>query len=104
LAPRDVTEARRTPLPRGHLSTGAFGYQLHRKLAAMGVTNDVVQPQRRGERGKGVKNDRLDALAVQPSPKVGRALFCRIHGFDGFEWKVLVSGGAPRVVGKETGP
>jgi len=43
---------------------GAFGYHLHRKLTAMGVTNYVVQPQDWDERGKGVKNDRLDALAL----------------------------------------
>jgi len=43
---------------------GAFGYHLHRKLTAMGVTNYVVQPQAWDERGKGVKNDRLDALAL----------------------------------------
>jgi transposase len=43
---------------------GAFGYHLHRKLAAMGVTNYVVQPQDWDERGKGVKNDRLDAMAL----------------------------------------
>lgn len=43
---------------------GAFGYHLHRKLTAMGVINYVVQPQDWDERGKGVKNDRLDALAL----------------------------------------
>jgi transposase len=43
---------------------GAFGYHLHRKLTSMGVTNYVVQPQDWDERGKGVKNDRLDALAL----------------------------------------
>ena len=43
---------------------GAFGYHLHRHLEAMGVTNYVVQPQDWDERGKGVKNDRLDALAL----------------------------------------
>ncbi len=43
---------------------GAFGYHLHRKLTAMGVTNYLVQPQDWDERGKGVKNDRLDALAL----------------------------------------
>jgi len=36
---------------------GAFGYHLHRKLTAMGVTNYVVQPQDWDQRGKGVKND-----------------------------------------------
>ena len=34
---------------------GAFGYHLHRKLGAMGVSNLVVQPQDWDERGKGVK-------------------------------------------------
>ena len=43
---------------------GAFGYHLHRRLTAKGVTNYVVQPQDWDERGKGVKNDRLDALAL----------------------------------------
>ena len=53
--------ARRSPhLLRG----GAFGYHLHRKLVAMGVSNLVVQPQDWDERGKGVKTDRIDALAL----------------------------------------
>ena len=43
---------------------GAFGYHLHRRLTEMGVTNYVVQPQDWDEQGKGVKNDRLDALAL----------------------------------------
>jgi transposase len=43
---------------------GAFGYHLHRKLVAMGVSNLVVQPQDWDERGKGVKTDRIDALAL----------------------------------------
>lgn len=43
---------------------GAFGYHLHRKLVAMGVRNLVVQPQDWDERGKGVKTDRIDALAL----------------------------------------
>jgi transposase len=43
---------------------GAFGYYLHRKLEAMGVSNLVVQPQDWDERGKGVKTDRIDALAL----------------------------------------
>ena len=43
---------------------GAFGYYLHRKLVAMGVHNLVVQPQDWDERGKGVKTDRIDALAL----------------------------------------
>ena len=43
---------------------GAFGFYLHRKLVAMGVHNLVVQPQDWDERGKGVKTDRIDALAL----------------------------------------
>jgi transposase len=43
---------------------GAIGYHLHRKLEAMGVSNLVVQPQDWDERGKGVKTDRIDALAL----------------------------------------
>ena len=43
---------------------GAFGYHLHRQLEVMGVSNYVVQPQNWDERGKGVKNDRIDALAL----------------------------------------
>jgi transposase len=45
---------------------GAFGYYLHRKLEALGVHNLVVQPQDWDERGKGVKTDRIDALAQCP--------------------------------------
>ena len=40
---------------------GAFGYHLHHQLTTLGVTNYVVQPQDWDERGKGVKNDRIDA-------------------------------------------
>ncbi len=43
---------------------GPFGYHLHRQLTAMGVTNYVVQPQVWDERHKGVKTDKLDALAL----------------------------------------
>lgn len=43
---------------------GAFGFHLHRKLTEMGVTNYVVQPQDWDDRGKGVKTDRIDALAL----------------------------------------
>ena len=43
---------------------GAFGYHLHRRLTDMNVTNYVVQPQDWDERGKGVKTDRIDALAL----------------------------------------
>jgi len=42
---------------------GAFGYYLHRKLEALGVSNLVVQAQDWDERGKGVKTDRIGALA-----------------------------------------
>lgn len=34
---------------------GAFGYQLHHQLAALGMTNYVVQPQDWDERGKSGK-------------------------------------------------
>ena len=44
---------------------GAFGYYLHRKLEALGVSNLVVQAQDWDERGKGVKTDRIDALALR---------------------------------------
>ncbi len=43
---------------------GALGYQLHRRLTEMGVIDYVVPPQDWDERGKGVKDDRLDALAL----------------------------------------
>ena len=43
---------------------GAFGYHLHHRLTALGVNNYVVQPQDWDERGKGVKNDRIDAQAL----------------------------------------
>ena len=43
---------------------GPFGYGLHRKLAAMGIENVVVCPQDWDERGKRVKTDRIDALAL----------------------------------------
>ena len=43
---------------------GGFGYHLHRKLTSLGATNVVVQPQDWDERGKRVKTDRLDALAL----------------------------------------
>ena len=52
---------------------GAFGFHLHRRLEELGIKNYVVQPQDWDERGKGVKNDRLDA-AVRPHGIVaGRA-------------------------------
>jgi transposase len=43
---------------------GAFGCHLHRRLTKMGVTNYVVKPHDWDEHGKGVKNDRLDTLAL----------------------------------------
>ena len=43
---------------------GASGFHLHRRLEELGIKNYVVQPQDWDERGKGVKNDRLDAAAL----------------------------------------
>ncbi|EEF61744.1 IS110 family transposase [Pedosphaera parvula] len=43
---------------------GPFGYGLHRKLAELGITNYVICPQNWDERGKGVKTDKTDALAL----------------------------------------
>ena len=43
---------------------GAFGFHLHRRFEELGIQNDVVQPQDWDERGKGMKNDRLDAAAL----------------------------------------
>jgi transposase len=43
---------------------GAFGFHLHRRFEELGIKNYVVQPQDWDERGKGVKNDRLDAAAL----------------------------------------
>jgi transposase len=40
---------------------GPFGYSLHRKLWAMGVTNYVVRPRDWDEYGKKVKTDKRDA-------------------------------------------
>jgi len=40
---------------------GPFGYGLHRKLAALGVTNHVVRPRDWDEYGKKVKTDKRDA-------------------------------------------
>ena len=49
---------------------GAFGFHLHRRFEELGIQNYVVQPQDWDERGKGVKNNRLDAVALcQPSRK-----------------------------------
>ncbi|MBL9153503.1 MAG: hypothetical protein JNK37_13500 [Verrucomicrobiales bacterium] len=43
---------------------GDLGYQPHRKIAAMFAPNCIVQPQDWDERGEGVKNDQLDAMAL----------------------------------------
>jgi transposase len=43
---------------------GAFGFHQHRRFDELGTKNYVVQPQDWDERGKGVKNDRLDAAAL----------------------------------------
>jgi transposase len=40
---------------------GPFGYSLHRKLVALGVTNYVVRPRDWDEYGKKVKTDKRDA-------------------------------------------
>lgn len=40
---------------------GPFGYSLHRKLAALGITNYVVRPRDWDEYGKQVKTDKRDA-------------------------------------------
>ena len=40
---------------------GPFGYRLHRKLAALGITNYVVRPRDWDEYGKQVKTDKRDA-------------------------------------------
>jgi hypothetical protein len=50
------------------------------------------------------KVERIDALALRPSPKGGPAFFHRTHGSGGFEWKLLVPGEAARVAGRETSP
>lgn len=51
---------------RGHrvltcYEAGACGYQLHRKLTALGAVNFVVAPRRWDERGQRVKTDKRDA-------------------------------------------
>jgi len=43
---------------------GPLGYGLHRALEAMGIRNVVVRPQNWDELHKGVKTDKLDALAL----------------------------------------
>jgi transposase len=42
----------------------ASEFHLHRRFEQLGLKNYVVQPQDWDERGKGVKNDRLDAAAL----------------------------------------
>jgi hypothetical protein len=49
------------PVP---VNAGAFGYHLHRRLMEMGGTSYMVQPQDLDERGKGINNDWLYALAL----------------------------------------
>lgn len=44
--------------------TGIFGFHLHRRLEELGIQNYVVQPKDSNERGKGMKNGRLDAVAL----------------------------------------
>lgn len=43
---------------------GPLGYELHRKLEAMGIHNVVVRPRVLDEEGKGVKTDARDALGL----------------------------------------
>jgi transposase len=43
---------------------GPFGYKLHRELLKLGVKNLVIRPQDWDERGRGVKTDKTDALAM----------------------------------------
>jgi transposase len=54
--------------PTGNVVTcdeaDAFGFHLHRRVEEFGIKDYVVQPQDWDERGKGVKNDRLDAAAL----------------------------------------
>ena len=64
---------------------GAFGVHLHRRFEELGIKNYVVQPQDWDERGKGVKNDRLDAAALCQRVELGvsvhflAAMVCRCH-------------------------
>jgi hypothetical protein len=43
---------------------GAFGLHLQRGFEELGIKNYVVQPQDWDERGNGVKNNQLDAVAL----------------------------------------
>lgn len=45
-------------------AAGAFGFHLHRRFEELGIQNYVVHPHDWDERGKAVKNDRLDAAAL----------------------------------------
>ena len=45
---------------------GAFGFPLHCRLEELGIKNCAVQSQNWDERGKRVKNDRLDAAELCP--------------------------------------
>ena len=60
---------------------GAFGVHLHRRFEELGIKNYVVQPQDWDERGKGVKNGRLDAAALcQRLGTRGQCSFSFSHG------------------------
>lgn len=48
----------------GCYEAGPFGYGLHRKLTALGLTNYVVRPRDWDEYGKKVKTDNRDAKAL----------------------------------------
>jgi len=62
---------------------GPFGYSLHRKLAALGITNYVVRPRDWDEYGKQVKTDKRDAkeLTLNLDRYVGgnRDAFCVVR-------------------------
>ncbi len=70
----------------GDCQSGAFGYYLHRKLEAMGVNNLVVQPQDWDERGKGVKTDRVDALAL--CQRLDEFISQQLYSFSFFEMQL----------------
>jgi transposase len=62
---------------------GPFGYSLHRKLAALGITNYVVRPRDWDDYGKQVKTDKRDAreLVLNLDRYVGgnRGAFCVVR-------------------------
>ena len=62
---------------------GPFGYQLHRKLEKMGVTNYVVRPRDWDEYGKKVKTDKRDAkqlaLHLDRYAKGNHEAFCVVR-------------------------